>query len=190
VGTGRSRIRSARLEPARESSLIRHGPIVARVTASGKPAWPSRQETISVAFGRLMREISLDGVTHHVLRHTGASAMVAAGISPQVVQDSGDWSTLGMLEGYAHPSDGETSRAVRVLTAYTTGTKTGTATKNWKRDRKKGGAASVDDSEVSEWRPQCPPVGTKSPAGSSRSTGCVRRPEHLPVSLRSRTVAA
>jgi hypothetical protein len=40
------------------------------------------------------------------------------------------------------------------------------------------------------WRPQCPSVGTKSPAGSSRSTACVRRPEHLPVSLRSRTVAA
>ena len=38
------------------------------------------------------------------------------------------------------------------------------------------------------WRPQCRPVGTRSPAGSSRSTACVRRPEHLPVSLRSRTV--
>jgi len=40
------------------------------------------------------------------------------------------------------------------------------------------------------WRPQRPPVGTKSPAGSSRSTTCARRPEYLPVSLPSRTVAA
>jgi hypothetical protein len=36
-----------------------------------------RQEAVRVAFGRLMRSIGLEGVTHHVLRHTGASAMVA-----------------------------------------------------------------------------------------------------------------
>jgi len=100
-----------------------------------------------------MRDIGLEGVTHHVLRHTGASAMVAAGIFLRVVQDIGGWSTLRMLERYAHPSDAEMTRAVRVLTAYTTGTKTGTATKNGKRDRKKTSAASGDDSEVSEWRP-------------------------------------
>jgi len=52
--------------------------------------------------------------------------MVAAGISLRVVQDIGGWSTLRMLERYAHPSGAEMSRAVRVLTAYTTGTKTGT----------------------------------------------------------------
>ena len=59
-----------------------------------------------------------------MLRHTGASAMVGAGISLRVVQDIGGWSTLRMLERYAHPSGAEMSRAVRVLTAYTTGTKT------------------------------------------------------------------
>jgi integrase len=100
-----------------------------------------------------MREIELEGVTHHVLRHTGASAMVAAGISLRVVQDIGGWSTLRMLERYAHPSGAEMSRAVRVLTAYTARTKTGTAPKIVKRDRKKSSAASAADSEVSEWRP-------------------------------------
>ena len=39
------------------------------------------------------------------------------------------------------------------------------------------------------WRPQCPPVGTKSPAGSSRLTICAARPDYLPLNLRSRTVA-
>jgi hypothetical protein len=43
--------------------------------------------------------------------------MVAAGISLRVVQDIGGWSTLRMLERYAHPSGAEMARAVRVLTA-------------------------------------------------------------------------
>ena len=74
-----------------------------------------------------MRVIGLEGVTHHSLRHTGASAMVAAGVSLRVAQDIGGWSTLRMLERCAHPSGAEMSRAVRMLTAYPTGTKTGTA---------------------------------------------------------------
>ena len=96
----------------------------------------------------------LEGVTHHVLRHTGASAMVAARISLRVVQDIGGWSTLRMLERYAHPSGAEMSRAVRVLTAYTTGTKTGTATKNGNGDPKTADAGSAVKSEVTKWRPQ------------------------------------
>jgi hypothetical protein len=105
--------------------------------------------------GRLMRSIGLDYVTHHVLRHTGASAMVAAGISLRVVQDIGGWSTLRMLERYAHPSGAEMSRAVRVLTAYTvTGTKTGTATKNDQSALKKRGRVSAVKSGDTTWRPQ------------------------------------
>jgi hypothetical protein len=37
--------------------------------------------------------------------------MVAAGISLRVVQDIGGWSTLRMLERYAHPSGAERCRA-------------------------------------------------------------------------------
>jgi hypothetical protein len=82
-----------------------------------------------------------------------------------------------MLERYAHPSGAEMSRAVRVLTAYTTGTKTGTATKNGKRDRKRTSAASIDDKEVSDWRPQRdsnPRFGLESEkeGGSERSVIC------------------
>ena len=100
-----------------------------------------------------MRAIELDGVTHHVLRHTGASAMVAAGISLRVVQDIGGWSTLRMLERYAHPSGAEMSRAVRVLTAYTTGTKTGTAKKSDPPSSTKADAESVVKKDVTKWRP-------------------------------------
>ena len=91
---------------------------------------------------------ALEGVTHHVLRHTGASAMVAAGISLRVVQDIAGWSTLRILERCAHPSGAEMSRAVRVLTAYTaTGTKTATATKNDPSAPKKRGRVSAVKSE-------------------------------------------
>ena len=119
-----------------------------------KDGKPPQQAAISVAFGQLMRVIGLEGVTHHALRHTGASAMVAAGISLRVVQDIGGWSTLRMLDRYAHPSGAEMSRAVRVLTAYTTGTKTGTATKNGRGDPKNADAASAVKSAVTKWRPQ------------------------------------
>ncbi len=88
---------------------------------------PPTQAAVSVAFGRLTRKIGLPGVTHHVLRHTGASAMVAAGVSLRVVQEIGGWTSLRMLERYAHPTGEEMQRAVRVLSDQTTGTKTGTA---------------------------------------------------------------
>ena len=73
-------------------------------------------------------------------------------VSLRVVQDIGGWSTLRMLERYAHPSGAEMSRAVQVLTAYTTGTKTGTATKNGNGDPKTADAASGVKSGVT-WRP-------------------------------------
>jgi hypothetical protein len=80
--------------------------------------------------------------------------MVAAGISLRVVQDIGGWSTLRMLERYTHPSGAEMSRAVRALTAYTIGTKTGTATKNGNGDPQNADAGSAVKSEVTKWRPQ------------------------------------
>jgi hypothetical protein len=70
-----------------------------------------------------------------------------------MVPSIGGWSTLRMLERYAHPSAAEMSRAVRVLTAYTTGTKTGTATKNRNGDADRADAASAVKSEVTKWRP-------------------------------------
>jgi hypothetical protein len=150
------------------------------IFGQGKDGKPPQQAAISVAFGRLMRDIGLEGVTHHALRHTGASAMVAAGISLRVVQDIGGWSTLRMLERYAHPSGAEMSRAVRVLTGYTTGTKTGTATKNRNGDPERTDAASAVKSAVRKWRPQ----QGLSPSGLAKFPAkCLRRP--VPVKPRS-----
>jgi hypothetical protein len=47
-------------------------------------------------------------------------------------------------------------------------------------------AAQSGENEVAS---PMPASWNQSPAGSSRSTTCERRPEHLPVNLRSRTVA-
>jgi hypothetical protein len=56
-------------------------------------------------------------------------------VSLRVVQEIGGWTSLRMLERYAHPTDGEMQKAVRVIVDLTTepnvesttGTKTGTA---------------------------------------------------------------
>src|ERR1051325_10779725 len=102
------------------------------IFGQGEKGVPPTQALITVQFGRLMKRIGLNGVSHHVLRHTGASAMVAAGISLRVVQEIGGWTSLRMLERYAHPTGDEMAKAVRVLAEHT-GTKTGTSAN---RDRK------------------------------------------------------
>jgi len=154
-GGENGKTRRVPLTPELRAELVAHAHKSGFIFGEGKAGKPPRQEAVSVAFGRLMRSIGLDGVTHHVLRHTGASAMVAAGISLRVVQDIGGWSTLRMLERYAHPSGAEMSRAVRVLTAYTaTGTKTGTAPENDYNAPKKRGRVSAVKSGVTKWRPQ------------------------------------
>ena len=42
---------------------------------------PATQSAVTIAFCRLMRRLNVQGASHHTLRHTGASAMVAAGVS-------------------------------------------------------------------------------------------------------------
>ena len=90
---------------------------------------------VSVAFSRLTRALGLTGVSHHTLRHTGATVMVANGVSLRAVQTIGGWSSLRMVERYAHVDDAELARAVRVTHNHTEaailgGTKRGTAEKN------------------------------------------------------------
>ena len=155
VQTKNGKTRRVPLTPELRAELVAHAHKSGYVFGQGDKGRPPRQEAISVAFGRLMRSIGLEGVTHHALRHTGASAMVAAGISLRVVQDIGGWSTLRMLERYAHPSGAEMSRAVRVLTPYTaTGTKTGTAPKTDLTTSTKRSGETIVKSEVTKWRPQ------------------------------------
>jgi integrase-like protein len=123
-----------------------------------------------------------------MLRHPGASAMVAAGISLRVVQVIGAWSTLRMLERYAHPSGAEKSRAVRVLSAYTTGTKTGTVAKNRNGDPERSDASRAVKSEVRKWRPQrdsnpCFGLERATSWASGRWGRAARRAEHLMLAV-------
>ena len=95
---------------------------------------PPTQEATSVAFTRALRALGLTGVSHHTFRHSGATVMVANGVSLRAVQTIGGWSTLRMVERYAHVDEAELARAVRVTHNHTEaavagGTKTGTAEK-------------------------------------------------------------
>jgi integrase len=85
----------------------------------GKDGTPPKAAAVSVAFCRLARSLGLTGISHHVLRHTGATVMVANGVSLRAVQTIGGWSTLRMVERYAHVDDAELARAVRVTHAHT-----------------------------------------------------------------------
>ena len=120
--TKNGKTRKVPLTPELRIELLTHSRGNGFVFGQGEKGEPPTQAAISVAFGRLMKKIGLPGVSHHVLRHTGASAMVAAGVSLRVVQEIGGWTSLRMLERYSHPTGEEMARAVRVLVEHT-GTK-------------------------------------------------------------------
>jgi site-specific recombinase XerD len=84
-----------------------------------KDGTPPKAAAVSVAFSRLTRALGLTGVSHHVLRHTGATVMVRSGVSLRAVQTIGGWSSLRMVERYAHVTDEELQRAVRITHAHT-----------------------------------------------------------------------
>lgn len=86
----------------------------------GKAGVPPTAAAVSVAFARLAASLNLTGVSHHVLRHTGATVMVAAGVSLRAVQTIGGWSSLRMVERYAHVDDAELARAVRITQKHHT----------------------------------------------------------------------
>ena len=101
----------------------------------GKKGQPPTQAAISVAFTRATRALGLSGISHHVFRHTAASVMAASGVSLRAVQVIGGWTSLRMVERYAHVDDAELARAVRIThthaeTSIQADTKTGTAPKS------------------------------------------------------------
>jgi site-specific recombinase XerD len=85
----------------------------------GKAGQPPTGAAVSVAFARLAGSLNLEGISHYVLRHTGATVMVAAGVSLRAVQTIGGWSSLRMVERYAHVDDAELARAVRITQQHT-----------------------------------------------------------------------
>ena len=92
---------------------------------------PPHAAAVSVAFARLAKELGLQGISDHTLRHTGATVMLAKGVSLRAVQTSGGWSSLRMVERYAHVDDAELARAVRITHSHTDeATKAVTATED------------------------------------------------------------
>jgi len=83
------------------------------VFGRGKIGTPPKPAAISVAFSRLTAAPALPGVSHHTLPHTGATVMVANGVSLRAVQTIGGWSSLRMVERYAHVDDAELARRSR-----------------------------------------------------------------------------
>src|SRR5262249_26784173 len=55
----------------------------------GKEGQPPQAAAISVAFARLSASLGLKGISHHTFRHTGATVMVANGVSLRAVQAIG-----------------------------------------------------------------------------------------------------
>ena len=84
---------------------------------------PPRVETVSVQFRRLVKKLGLEKVSHHTLRHTATSMMLARGASVRAVQELGGWTSMRMLERYAHPTDVEKRKAVEGMGELTAGTK-------------------------------------------------------------------
>ena len=90
---------------------------------------PAKQAAVTHGFRRTMKRLGIKDASHHTLRHTGASVMLAEGVSLRAVQEIGGWTSLRMLERYTHPTDAEKRRAVEIASRLTNrvGTKTGTA---------------------------------------------------------------
>jgi integrase len=119
------------LTPEMRTALLDRCHASGFVFGVGKDGIPPTAAAISVAFARLATQLTIAGVSHHVLRHTAATVMVRAGVSLRAVQAIGGWSSLRMVERYAHLDDSELARAVRVTRTHTeAATKTATGEKN------------------------------------------------------------
>ena len=101
-----------------------------------------------------MARLGIANASHHTLRHTDASSMLADGISVRVVQEIGGWTSLRMLERYTHPTDAETRRAVASAARLTrVGTKTCTKSISLKPSERRVALKWMMAGKL-EWRPQ------------------------------------
>ncbi|MBI2060387.1 MAG: site-specific integrase [Nitrospirae bacterium] len=65
-----------------------------------------------------LEKVTLDGVVWHSLRHTWASRLVMAGVPIKTLMELGGWSSLEMVEVYAHIGDEHKAEAVKRLDVY------------------------------------------------------------------------
>jgi integrase len=79
---------------------------------TGKP-----YRSVRTAFATACRRAGLKGVTPHVLRHTFASRLAMAGVDLRTIQELGGWSSLDLVQRYAHLSPGHKVQAVERISA-------------------------------------------------------------------------
>jgi integrase len=103
--------------------------------ATGATIFTSRKgspyRSIRTAFQTACRSAGLTDVTPHVLRHTFASRLVMAGVDLRTVQELGGWSSLELVQRYAHLSPGHKAEAVERISAakFTENSTTGFTTR-------------------------------------------------------------
>ncbi len=98
------------------NTLVRAALAPLKAQATGTTLFVSREGTpyrsIRTAFETACRRAGLRDVTPHVLRHTFASRLVMAGVDLRTVQELGGWSSLELVQRYAHLSPGHKAEAV------------------------------------------------------------------------------
>ena len=154
VRTKNNRVRKVPIAAALRRDLMKRAHASGYVFGLNPAGMPVKDGMISVKFRRVAKRLGLEGVSHHTLRHTGASMMEAAGVSLRAIQEIGGWTSLRMLERYAHPRDAEKRRAVSLMADVTeeAGTKTGTESDE-KRKREDKKAGKLLTANGLEWRP-------------------------------------
>jgi integrase len=119
------RARQVPLTPELRADLLKRCHASGYVFGVGKDGTPPKAAAVSVAFARLAASLKVPGISHHTFRHTGATVMVANGVSLRAVQMIGGWTSLRMVERYAHLDDAELQRAVRLTHNHTEAAKQG-----------------------------------------------------------------
>src|SRR4051812_36825956 len=138
------RSRRVPVTPELRAELLEHCHGSGYAFGQGKKGRPPQAAAVSVAFSRLSKELELDGISHHTLRHTGATVMVSQGVSLRAVQTIGGWSTLRMVERYAHVDDAELAKAVRITHAHTDAATKTVTEGSGDAEKKEGREARID----------------------------------------------
>ena len=115
IRTKNNRVRKVPITPALRFDLMKRAHASGFVFGLDPNGMPESDGTTSVKFRRVAKSLGLERVSHHTLRHTGASIMEAAGVSLRAIQEIGGWTSLRMLERYAHPRDAEKRKAVNLM---------------------------------------------------------------------------
>src|SRR5262249_42458708 len=72
-------------------------------------------DSIRTGFESVCTRAGLHGVTSHTCRHTFTTRLIASGVDLRTVQELGGWSSLRMLERYAHVAPERKVQAVEGL---------------------------------------------------------------------------